>query len=790
MSVSPITIFEEAQSAYRAGLCILPVARDGSKRPDVRTWTPYQRERPTSEQMRAFQFERRHGFGMIAGLVSGRRGAWDFDCPDTYRAFVEAANASGLGKAVRRIEAGYCDETPAGGRRWIVQYAERVVWRDTTLARRPGGDREPKIRTLIELPTFAILAPSHGATHPSGRPYLRASGSFHTIAAVTAEEHADLVALARTFDAMRRPHARERGITASAGNRPGDVFNRSAHWRGILEPAGWCHVLDRGDVAYWRRPGKTHGVSATTNLGGRDRLYVFTSSTPFEPEQSYSKFAAYAVLYHTGDFATAARSLAQQGFGPSENPADASSATAPAPTHDAASRTLQLTPASQITVRPVRWLWEDRLPLGTLGLLGGREGIGKTICAYTLGAAITRGTLPGVYVGAPRAVIVAATEDSWEHTIVPRLMAADADLARVYRVDVITADPVGTTLSLPRDLLALKRAARDVQAALIILDPLLSRLDTALDTHKDAEVRVALEPLVTLADATRTCVLGLIHVNKSSSNDVLTMLMASRAFPAVARAVLFVMVDPEEETVRLLGQPKNNLGRTDLPTLRFRIVGVRVADTPEGAVWTGKLEWLGVTDRSIQEAIVAANEQIGDRTATQEAADWLDDYLTSQGGTRDSATIKQQGKQAGYSADSLKRARRQLRIVSAGRGFPRRSYWSLPSQASAGESPTPTAPTAPTDPTFDKTDSSQSGPVAPTGGPMGAVGAVRRVPTRETATAMPTIQLPAHSDRTGTVDADRDEQAAERASSQSEGRSGSDTPPAGTGDAPRERARF
>lgn len=73
---------------------------------------------------------------------------------------------------------------------------------------------------------------------------------------------------------------------------------------------------------------------------------------------------------------------------------------------------------------------------------------------------------------------------------------------------------------------------------------------------------------------------------------------------------------------------------------------------------------------------------------------------------------------------------------------------------------------------------------------MGAVGAVRTVPARETPTAMSTIQAPAHGDRTGTVDTDRDEDAAERAAIQAEGRSGSDTPTPGTGDAPRERARF
>ena len=152
-------------------------------------------------------------------------------------------------------------------------------------------------------------------------------------------------------------------------------------------------------------------------------------------------------------------------------------------------------------------------------------------------------------------------------------MAADADLTCVYRVDVVTAEGTGANLSLPRDLLALEHVVREVGAALIVLDPLLSRLDTALDTHKDAEVRIALEPLVTLADRTEAVVFGLIHVNKSSSSDVLTLLMGSRAFTAVARSVLFVMLDPEDESRRLLGQPKNNLGRTDLPTKTFRIVG-------------------------------------------------------------------------------------------------------------------------------------------------------------------------------------------------------------------------
>ena len=341
-------------------------------------------------------------------------------------------------------------------------------------------------------------------------------------------------------------------------------------------------------------------------------------------------------------------------------------------------RTLHLTPASAIRVRPVRWLWADRLPLGSLALLGGREGVGKTLCAYMLAASVTRGTLEGEYFGTPRSVIVAATEDSWEHTIVPRLMAAGADLDRVYRVDVVTSEGVESALSLPRDLGALERVCREVEAALIILDPLLSRLEAALDTHKDQQVRLALEPLVRLADAVGVAVLGVIHVNKSVSTDVLTSLMASRAFAAVARAVLIVMADPDDEAVRLLGQAKNNLGRMDLPTLTFTIRGVLVATTDEGEVWTGKVEWTGDTDRTITEAVGAAAASAGDRTATAEAADWLLDYLTSQGGTKDSATIKREGQQAGHHAEALRRARQNLHVKSDGRGFPRQTYWALP----------------------------------------------------------------------------------------------------------------
>lgn len=343
---------------------------------------------------------------------------------------------------------------------------------------------------------------------------------------------------------------------------------------------------------------------------------------------------------------------------------------------DGAQPKVSFTRASDIKPRPVHWLWEGRIALGTLALLAGREGIGKSTIAYDLAARVTRGELEGCYKDEPKSVAVVATEDSWEHTIVPRLMGAGADLNRVLRVEVTTPQGSTTGIMLPRDLKGLEELIGSEQVALVLLDPLMSRLGS-LDTHKDAEVRQALEPLVAVADRSGASILGLIHLNKSGGTDPLTLIMGSRAFTAVARAVLFAIKDSEDEAKRYLGQPKNNLGRTDLPTLGYTIQSVHVDDTPEGPVWTGRAVWGEVSERTIQDLLEDTGEVAEKRTAVSEAQDWLRDYLTSVGGTSASSKVKEEGRRYGHSADSLKRAKQKLKIKDESSGFPRQTFWSL-----------------------------------------------------------------------------------------------------------------
>src|SRR5262249_14403625 len=124
----------------------------------------------------------------------------------------------------------------------------------------------------------------------------------------------------------RRPA--DAGKGGGAGLRPGDDFERRGPgWDDILTPHGWERAGGRGDVVYWRRPGKdAPGISATTGYckgtDGADLLAVFSSNAhPFEgpsgtkPCTCYGKFAAYALLNHGGDFKAAARELAREGYG-------------------------------------------------------------------------------------------------------------------------------------------------------------------------------------------------------------------------------------------------------------------------------------------------------------------------------------------------------------------------------------------------------------------------------------------------------------------------------------------
>ncbi len=358
-------------------------------------------------------------------------------------------------------------------------------------------------------------------------------------------------------------------------------------------------------------------------------------------------------------------------------------------------RRVRLTVASTIQPRPVRWVWSDRIPAGEVAITPGRGGVGKSTFHVWAMAHLSRGTLPGIHHGIARACIIAAAEDSWERTIVPRLIAAGADLDRIYRVDVTTDGDDQLSLTLPVDGPALQTQIDRVGAALLSVDPLLSSITSTLDSHKDREVRSALEPLGRLADATGCAVLGNAHFNKSTGSDPLALVMGSAAFGNVARAALGFAVDPDaDDGTCVISQVKNNLGRLDLPSLRYRIDPVTVS-TGEGPADVGRLVMCGESDRSVGD-ILRDRGSDDDRSERDAAETWLSELLAA--GQVRATEVYRAADSAGYSKDQAKRAKKKLHVVAIHPQIDGPWYWQLPlgsvlgSQGSTLTDPAPLLP--------------------------------------------------------------------------------------------------
>lgn len=311
-----------AALAYTScGLSVIPIAPDGSKSPLV-AWTPYQTELMAPDEIRRL-FQPECGLAVIGGAVSGGLEVLDFDHPDIYPRWLEL-----LGDTDPELAAVVAElplvETPDDGRH--LYYRCAAVDCNTKLAVAAkeflGPYSKKKKRTLIETRGergYVLAPPSPAACHETGRTYEHIGGvEPANVPTVSPEERQTLLQLARAFDEVPPEPAEQHRAPAAPDQehaRPGDDFNARTDWREILEPHGWTLARSTPDTTYWRRPGKTKGISATVG-GASEWLYVFsTNAPPLDPGRSYTRFAAHAALNHGGNFREATRQLATDGYG-------------------------------------------------------------------------------------------------------------------------------------------------------------------------------------------------------------------------------------------------------------------------------------------------------------------------------------------------------------------------------------------------------------------------------------------------------------------------------------------
>lgn len=328
----------------------------------------------------------------------------------------------------------------------------------------------------------------------------------------------------------------------------------------------------------------------------------------------------------------------------------------------------KLTGVSAASIEPelTQWLWNGYIPLGSLTVLAGRQGLGKSTLALRLCSYVTRGKLPGDLKGEPRAVIYATAEDQLAATLVPRLIAAGADLNQVF-FPKLSADGIPGTLNLPTDIPLLADLACEVGAAFVVIDPIVAFLGgKGLDAHRDQDVRLAFAPLAVAAEEHSFSLLSVMHLNKSTATaDALTRISGSVAFTAAPRSVLLFGSEPSDpdgrEKNRVLAPAKSNLAKlphsracqidstevaiggdlTSQPVMRIR------GDAPHGAI-----------------DVIAATEQNSDeRSARSEAKHFLQTEL-AEGPERMKVLVKRAG-ELGISQRTLERAKRDIGVTAS-----------------------------------------------------------------------------------------------------------------------------
>ncbi len=287
--------------------------QDGSKAPQG-SWKDGQAHRAGEAQLEAWYSRGLTGVGWITGAVSGGLEVLDFDDRSVWALFQRFCADAGLQELLDRMIAGYLEYSPNGAH---LVYRCSAIEGNQKLAMRAMPGSASKWKSIIETRGeggFIIVAPSHGSVNANGRYELK-SGDPSTIPTITPEERAGLFMVAKTFDESLKVTDERRPVRTGAGERPGDSFNARASWAEVLEPHGWVRVFSSGGKTSWRRPGKEQGISATTGHAGTDLLYVFSTSTVFESGRGFSKFSAYGILNHGGDFSEASRTLGNLGYG-------------------------------------------------------------------------------------------------------------------------------------------------------------------------------------------------------------------------------------------------------------------------------------------------------------------------------------------------------------------------------------------------------------------------------------------------------------------------------------------
>jgi hypothetical protein len=311
----------------------------------------------------------------------------------------------------------------------------------------------------------------------------------------------------------------------------------------------------------------------------------------------------------------------------------------------APTRSIQIINASDVVPRQATFLWYPYLPIGKVVIVAGAPGNGKSQLAALIAGLASRGALPG-NINEPSRTLMMCAEDDLSDTVVPRLMAVNADLAHVDFINVLTEHPNGLSstgmIRLPGDVGPIHDWARsNATARLVIMDPVASFFDRSHSTVINQDVRDAFDPMVAIAQTYGIVIVIILHLNKNESRDFASRISESHGFQALARSVLALGPDPDDPdgsrgSRKVIAVTKANLIK---PGMHGMLCEVRTATlrqlTPP--IETSELVLLGNCEISADDLLMSTGER-EERRKGKVITDWLDEFLD--GGWRKVGDVK------------------------------------------------------------------------------------------------------------------------------------------------------
>jgi len=288
---------------------------------------------------------------------------------------------------------------------------------------------------------------------------------------------------------------------------------------------------------------------------------------------------------------------------------------------------LEIIDYDKVEGQNIDYIWHERLARGKHTIWAGIGGYGKSQLMYDAAARISRNSEWPCHEGqAPQgSVIFLNAEDDPRDMTQPRLVAAGADLKFIKGVKAKVDEKGGKKkFNLLTDLDLLYRVCRERgDVVMVVVDPLGSYLGGEIDSHRDTELRNALDPISEFAASLGCAISSVAHFNKATSMaSAINRVMGGAAFVNAPRCAMGILGDPDDDKARLVLGLKTNIG--GLPQgLRYTLETVdagwdRRTDPPK-VIRATHVVYSGHTDLSADAVVSWTKEKDAPQRETAEA---------------------------------------------------------------------------------------------------------------------------------------------------------------------------